>query len=365
MCLRLAGRQRMMRIDLYGLEKVHSAPNAPEGSNHGIKSPLRVAAIMNQFVNCGTLANRPTARTIEARVGQIGVTQPISCNLCEQEFDVQTYSAHARPHLPFPATIRVSRHAQLRAPRRNRQHARNGHEREPGVEGDGVGAEEQRHRRQVQRTSSRTQQDGESADRQQWWPSPKADSQLEQKSLNKFMLKAILKTYQTMRDQSSRVWGHSLDRGIEPRSGQRAKTDADSRRKGAARGARTHSSTTIREGILGLDQISSAEGQHGWHANGTRPINLLGSTGTPSAEPNLRRGSILQTGQNVQSRRQENRTLNIVSPERGLLVLEALGQTEAERKYGRAPPTAVKRELQVFLEDLLKTSTDHGEDLPR
>ena len=48
-------------------------------------------------------------------------------------------------------------------------------------------------------------------------------------------------------------------------------------------------------------------------------------------------------------------TLNIVSPEKRLLVLEALGQTEAERKYGRAPLTAMEQELQVFLEDLLKT----------
>ena len=47
--------------------------------------------------------------------------------------------------------------------------------------------------------------------------------------------------------------------------------------------------------------------------------------------------------------------LNIVSPEKRLLVLEALGQTEAERKNGRAPPTAMARELQTFLEDLLKT----------
>ena len=35
-------------------------------------------------------------------------------------------------------------------------------------------------------------------------------------------------------------------------------------------------------------------------------------------------------------------TLNIVSPEKRLLVLEVLGQTEAERKYGRAPPTAME-----------------------
>ena len=36
-------------------------------------------------------------------------------------------------------------------------------------------------------------------------------------------------------------------------------------------------------------------------------------------------------------------TLNIVSPEKRLLVVEALSQTEAERKYGRAPPTAMER----------------------
>ena len=44
-------------------------------------------------------------------------------------------------------------------------------------------------------------------------------------------------------------------------------------------------------------------------------------------------------------------TLNIVSLEKRLLVLEALSQTESERKYGRAPPTAMERELQAFLED--------------
>ena len=44
-----------------------------------------------------------------------------------------------------------------------------------------------------------------------------------------------------------------------------------------------------------------------------------------------------------------------MSPEKRLLVLEALGQTEAERKYGRAAPSAMEREPQTFLEDLLKT----------
>ena len=46
--------------------------------------------------------------------------------------------------------------------------------------------------------------------------------------------------------------------------------------------------------------------------------------------------------------------LNIVSPEKRLFVLVALGRTEEEPKYGRAPPTAIERELQTFLEDLLK-----------
>ena len=35
------------------------------------------------------------------------------------------------------------------------------------------------------------------------------------------------------------------------------------------------------------------------------------------------------------------------------IVLEAFSQLEAEREYGRAPPTAVTRELQTFLEDVL------------
>ena len=44
-------------------------------------------------------------------------------------------------------------------------------------------------------------------------------------------------------------------------------------------------------------------------------------------------------------------TLNIVSPEKWLFVLKALSQKEAERNHGRAPPTAMERELQTFLED--------------
>ena len=73
--------------------------------------------------------------------------------------------------------------------------------------------------------------------------------------------------------------------------------------------------TTIRVGISGPDQVSSAEEQHGGHANGTRPIDVLGQTGNPFAEPDLRRGLILQAGQNVQSGHQENHTQHRVARE--------------------------------------------------
>ena len=112
-----------------------------KGGNHSIKSPLRVAVITNQCVDCGsTFADRSTAqnhsvnswsrctcRTDRSHMtwSLEEVTQPITCNPCEQEF-----WGSAAP------TFRGSRHAQhLRQPRRNRQHARNGHEREPRRDG--------------------------------------------------------------------------------------------------------------------------------------------------------------------------------------------------------------------------------------
>ena len=68
-------------------------------------------------------------------------------------------------------------------------------------------------------------------------------------------------------------------------------------------------------GISGSDQVSSVEEQHARHANGTRPVDLLGPTGIPLAEPDLRRGSILQAGQYVQSGHQENHTEHSVARE--------------------------------------------------
>ena len=75
--------------------------------------------------------------------------------------------------------------------------------------------------------------------------------------------------------------------------------------------------------VTSTTTIRFAEGRHGRHASGTRHTDVLCQT--------------LQAGQNVRSGHQENDTI-IVSPEKRLLVLEALGQTEAERKYERAPP---------------------------
>ena len=90
--------------------------------------------------------------------------------------------------------------------------------------------------------------------------------------------------------------------------------------------------------VSGPDQVSSAE-EHCGHANSTRPIDLLGPTGTPSAEPNLRRGSILRAGQNVQSGHQENHTEHRVAR-------ETIARSRSTRSnWGRAQ---------------VRTSTAHG-----
>ena len=178
----------------------------------------------------------------------------------------------------------------------------------------GVGAE-QRHRRQLRRTASRTKQGEGASGSTTVVVKPKADSKIEQKSLNKIMHKAILKTHSDDARPFLDGVGHSADQGIEPRSGPHAETDADLRGKGAVRGVRTYSIPTIRLGIPGPDRFSSAEEQHSGHANSTGPVDLLGPSGTPSVKPNLRRGPILQAGQDVQSRRQENHAEHRVTRE--------------------------------------------------
>ena len=147
------------------------------------------------------------------------VTQRISCNLCAQESgDLQTYYAHARlTHLLFPApTIRAIGHAQ------HRQHSRDGHERQPKVQQDG-----RRGRRGAAKPktapTSRTKQDRRARGSTTVVVKPKADSKIEQQSLNKIMLKAILKTHQKMRDLSSTVWCTLLIKASRKTCGKRVR----------------------------------------------------------------------------------------------------------------------------------------------
>ena len=174
----------------------------------------------------------------------------------------------------------------------------------------------------------------------------------EQKSFNKIMLKAILKTHQTMRDLSSTVWDTLLIKATSPEAHNMQKqtqTFAEKVRqeeKGHTRGPPfVWCGHTWALSIKSLQQRSNAVG-----ARTAQGIATYCPTGTALANADLRRGAFLQAGQNVQSRHQDSH-----APEKRLLVLEALSQTESERKYGRAAPTAMERELQAFLEDLLNT----------
>ena len=126
---------------------VHQTHN--KAGKHGIKSPLRVSAITNQCVNCGsTFADRPTAqknvvhswtkgtcRTDRSHMPWSEVTQPISCNLCAR----MSWFANVPRTCPLDASalLRSDDPSELawpvRQPRRNKQRARHGPEREPRV----------------------------------------------------------------------------------------------------------------------------------------------------------------------------------------------------------------------------------------
>ena len=92
-----------------------------------------------------------------------------------------------------------------------------------------------------------------------------------------------------------------------------------------------------------MDMLIKSLQQRG-NTFGTRLIDVLGQSKTPSPEPNLRRGSMLQA---ESGRRTEHRVARET--------IARSRRTRSERKYGRAPPTAMEREVQGFLEDLLKT----------
>ena len=192
-------------------------------------------------------------------------------------------------------------------------------------------AEDRQNRRQLRRTTSRTKRDGRAQRRD--------DSGGQAQSRHQGRAEEPQQTHAQghLQRRIKTVWDTLLVKASSPEADSMQKQMQRQEGRGHTRGR----------------QVSSAEGQHGRH--GTRPYRLLlGSTGTLSAEPNLRRGPILQAGQNVRSGHQENHAEHRVARETILLVLEALGRTEAERKYGRAPPTIMEREPQGFLEDLLE-----------
>ena len=167
---------------------------------------------------------------------------------------------------------------------------------------DGVGAEEQRHRRQLRRTASLTMQDGgASGSTMAVLGKPKAGQQGRAEELQQNHAEGHPQDASNDARPILLSVAHSADQGVEHRSRQHAETDADQSGKSTARG-------NIRKALSGLDQVSPSEGRRGGHENSTRPFDLLGSSGHPSTKPNLRRGSILQAGQGVQSRRQDNHT---------------------------------------------------------
>ena len=240
------------------------------------------------------------------------ITYSISCNLSAQEFGyVQTYYTHVRlTHLPFSVpTITENRHAHpARQARRHRQHSQDlemsGSQGSIKREGS-RGAEGPR---QLRRTASRTKQrEGGVSGLASALTKTKGDGKVvEQKSLNKIMRKAILKTHQDDEGPLIHGVGHAADHGIEARGGQHAEADADLRRESETRGERTHTRSTIRVGILGLGQVSPSEAQRSGRENSTGHSDILGQTGTALSFADLRRGTLLQAGQNVQSRHQES-----------------------------------------------------------
>ena len=144
MCLRTAGGDYgRCGLIFTSWKKFIAYQTHDKGGNHGIKSPLRVVVITNQCVNCGsTSADRPTAqnhvvdswsketcRTDRSHMtwSLQEVTQPISCNLREQEFsgsanvkracslDALALGSRARPASSTAKTQQATRKTWTRA----------------------------------------------------------------------------------------------------------------------------------------------------------------------------------------------------------------------------------------------------------
>ena len=237
------------------------------------------------------------------------ITQPISCNLCAQEFgDLQTYNAHVRlTHLPFPSpTVRESRHAQsARQPRRHRQRSRSGHGREPRIQQEG---RQSRRRGAVKAASTNRQRNQTARRRGQRLDDSGTQAQGRRQGRAEESEQDHAQGHpQDASDDARPILDgvrHSADQSVESRSGQHAEADADIRREGETRGERTQTRPTLRVGISGLGQVSPAEGHSSGSENGTATYWARLDPLSPMQICDEVR--FLQAGQNVQSRHQEN-----------------------------------------------------------
>ena len=269
--------------------------------------------------------------------------------------DLQTYFAHASlTHLPFPAPrIRGSRDAQpLRQPRRNRQHARTGHEREPRVHQEG--------RQPGRRGAAKSKAAPTNRQAKARWRRQRLDSGGQAQSRHQGRAEEPQQNHAQGHPQDAsddaRLFldgvGHSADQGVEPRSRQHA----ENRRRPTQKRCGKRSEDTRPPFVWAYLGLIKSPQQRATRSARERH-KAYRRTG-PDWNPFCRTKSATRfdsAGWTTYKADIKRITLNIVPPEKRLLVLEALGQTEAKRKYGRALPTAMERELQVFLEDLLKT----------
>ena len=147
--------------------------------------------------------------------------------------------------------------------------------------------------------------------------------------------------------------GHSADQGVElPKQTACRNRRRPTRKTLPARGTRTHSRSTIRLGICGL--IKSLQQRSHTVGTGTAQGLSTGLVWNPSAKPNLRQGSILQAGQDVQSRHQENHAEHRVTRETAARSRSTQSNRRRAQVQTSPHPQPWERELQTFLEDLLK-----------
>ena len=349
-----------MWTGLHELEKIHSAPIAQQERQPRHQIPSASVSHHESMRHCGsTFADRSTAQNhivnswtrVTCRTDRMSwaleeITHPTSCNLCSQEFgDLQTYHAHVRlTDLPLEsATVRESRHAQLaRQPRRHRQHSRSGHEREPRIHQEG----RQTRRRGAAKAASTNRQPNQAARRRgQRFDDSGTQAQGGRQGRAEESQQDHAQGHPQDASDDARLnlngVGHSPDQGVEPRSGQHVETDADLHRKGAARGTRIHTRPTYVWAYLGLVKSLSSRRSNAVGARTAQGIATYWARLEPPSPTQMCDEVRFCKLDKTYKADIKIITLNIVSPEKRLLVLEALGQTEAERKYGWSLPTAM------------------------